>query len=82
MTEKDMEIINLNTNLRLSGLLRVSNTENNRLKLDLSNLVCAILKRNGKDVLDMSANDRLAELHENEKRLASVYKLVKNANLL
>ena len=70
--------MNQNEILRLSGLLRVSNTENNRLKLDLSNLVCAILKRNGNDVLDMSANDRLEELHQNEKNLYAVSLIFRN----
>jgi len=41
--------------------------ENTRLKAELSGLVCAILKRGGKDVTDMTALDRLAQLHANEQ---------------
>jgi hypothetical protein len=42
---------------------------------ELARAVCAILKRDGKDVVDMTAMDRLAELHANEallKRLADL----------
>ena len=40
--------------------------ESERLRNDLSMVVCAILKRNGKAVTDMTAIDRIRELHANE----------------
>ncbi len=56
---------------RLRADIRELERDNARLRDDISLLVCAILKRNGKDVTDMTAMDRLKELHANEAILLS-----------
>jgi len=47
---------------------RVLERENNALRSELSEIVAAILKRGGKDVTNMAAMDRLAELHSHESK--------------
>lgn len=46
--------------------------ENEKLRSNLSGLISDILQRDGKTVFNMSANDRLAELHSNEKKLKQI----------
>lgn len=46
--------------------LEASMEREESLRKDLSTIVCAILKRDGRDVTDITAMDRLAELHANE----------------
>lgn len=48
-------------------LIEITRRERNRYKEDLVEIVDTILKRNGLGVFDMSAIDRLAELHAAER---------------
>jgi hypothetical protein len=62
--------------------------QRNETSHNLASIVAAILKRDGRDVFDMSATDRLAELHTAERQrdeareTAERYRLEANAMMM